>query len=144
MSNGEGMALAKPVVPVRLADGTETTFAVTMLTLARIEDEFGSIDAMRELLAAGAEAAMFRNLGRVFGLLMQPERTADEALALLDVQQLDTYTDAMSRAFDLAFPDTDLEQAPTAGQPQTTVSLGASGTTLPPSPSAEVTEASGL
>ena len=140
-ANQMGMALADPSVVVSLRDGSTTTFQVTMFTLARIEDEFGSLDAMREALSGEGDAKMFRSLGKVFGLLMEPERTADEALKLLDVQRLDDYTGAMERAFELAFPDANPTQAE---EPVPTSSLGTSGSISAPSYSAEPTPSSGV
>jgi hypothetical protein len=142
-SPAHGSALADPRVPITLADGTEAHFIVTMLTLARIEDEFGSVDAMRtQMNAMDMDKPLFRVLGRIFGLLMDPERTSDETLRVLDLRRLNDYTDALSEAFDKE--DNDGDADPTAGTTTTVAaSPGMSGSTSAPSPSDAASGSSG-
>lgn len=104
-----------PGVPITLGDGRQVRLTYSMESLARIEERFGGLGAVRAALAGELEGvSQFRAIIAFIaaGLLHEPDPAGawpsvgeDPGLSrMLPVEHLQAYTDAAQRAFGNAFP----------------------------------------
>lgn len=130
-------------VPLVLADGEKRQVRFTFRSLAMLEEEFGSVGAALASIGGDATKPQYGPIARVLAAALADDGLSkDDVLGLLVPSDAAQYVVAISEAFDQAFPDTTGSAAnPPKGE--TTSSPGTTGTTSPPSPSAEGQASSG-
>jgi hypothetical protein len=149
--------------PITLADGRTARLRFSLRSLARLEEDFGSLGAVAEVLNAGVgaagEAAVVGPLLRLMHAGLIHERLSlDELDDLLEPSRLRDYSEATAAAFREAMPggkdpEVPTSQTPTPAPPPvvqlpapetpTAASTGPASTTWGPSPSGAATAPGG-
>jgi len=111
-SDGKVLSMGQPV---RLLDGTTRSIRYGCAGLQRLEDDFGSLGAVMQSLAAGADGKAVTDVVRMLaaGMGERPEVLVDQ----LDTRQLRHYREAVSAALAEALPASDdvTEASPPGG-----------------------------
>jgi hypothetical protein len=146
--------LAAKGVPIILTDQEHNidkpvSVCFTFSAIMNLEQEFGSLQGAMEVLNQGEGGAAFTSIVKILGCGLEHETTDHGALSDLDVLagyvdtgRIKEYADALGEAFKKAFPPNLTDSGDAAGSADPS-SLGASGTTSPPSGSDSLTPSSG-
>jgi hypothetical protein len=140
MTTSDSDRLLAAGTPLALTDGREVSLKYGMRSLKILEDQFGDLRTAQNSLAGGG-----KTIGPLMDLLsaglLHEGITADELLDLVDPQRLEEYSQALVKAFEVAFPDAvgKAEELLAA----TNGSSGPSSTTRPRSHSGAATRSSG-
>lgn len=124
---------------VRLADGREARLKFKSRSLARVEMQYGSIDAYLAKLRESMKGQLFHHICWTLQVLL--DVSEDEAWDLFDSKHVSEYTSAISRALVEALPVEDEGGNPP--QPPANGSPGSATTTSPSSPGASIQSGSG-
>jgi hypothetical protein len=141
MSTTESDRILAPGVPITLADGREVHLRYGMRALKALEDEFGGLGAVEDVLDTDGRGKM---IGPIMSMLAaglgHESLTADDLLDLTVPSALVVYGEAVAEAFSQAFPSSTQGKAPSE---ETVDSPGETSTSSPPSGTAAATPPSG-
>lgn len=127
MSATESDRILAPGVPITLTDGREVRVRYGMRALKMLEDEFGGLGAVEDVLDGNGK--MIGPIVMMLAAGLSHEHiSADELLDLTDPAELASYGDAVSAAFGQAFPQASqgnvegngASEGPSPGQTSTT------------------------
>jgi hypothetical protein len=134
---------------ITLMDGTEAKLLYAFRGLALLEDEFGSLQAVQELVKLDDDGLpvgkVIGPLSKLLGAgLVHLGYTLDQAIDLLDSARMQEYFTAASAALEEALPRPEaVGKAELAAVPAPSESTGPSPTTSPPPEWAGATTSSG-
>lgn len=131
--------------PITLADGSIVRLRFGFRGLLALEESFGSLTAVEEILSQVAEGKgkLLDPLVRLLAAGLVSEGLGFDAVAdRLDIARLESYVEALVVALEEALPAAKVGKGATAVVP-TNGSLGPTSTTSPPSGSIEATTSSG-
>lgn len=143
--------IAQKGVPLDLLHGRSVMLCYTFRSLAMIEDHYGSIKAVQDVLNDAEKGKAFGEIARLlaFGLVHEdatdhgPISDQDVLLDYLDTAAIQSYGMAIGEAFTKAFPQAPTV-APTPGEGDASdPSRGANGSTSAGSPGDSPNESSG-
>jgi len=107
MAEEPGKLVPQRGITLTLVDGTQVQIVFTLYTLAVLEDEFGSIDAVQEAMAGGTTGKMVRTVGKLLANAVVGERTYSEdeilrGIAIEDIgKAMEAITQGMAQGFQL-------------------------------------------